>query len=30
MSMALQVLGDERKGFSDDVVGLKAEQFCVN
>ncbi|KAN0090500.1 multicopper oxidase [Hyaloscypha variabilis] len=28
MSMAFQVLGDEKKGFSDDFLGLSAEALC--
>ncbi|KAE9365868.1 multicopper oxidase [Stipitochalara longipes BDJ] len=28
MSMAFQVLGDEKKGFSGDTVGLSAGKFC--
>jgi len=28
MNMAFQVLGDEFKGLSDDMMGLRAEQNC--
>jgi hypothetical protein len=29
MNMAFQVLGDESKGLSDNVVGLSAEKSCM-
>lgn len=29
MSMAFQVLGDERKGFSSENTGKDAKQFCL-
>ncbi|RDW63538.1 hypothetical protein BP6252_11083 [Coleophoma cylindrospora] len=30
MVMAFQVLGDEHKGLSNNIIGLSAEQLCMN